>query len=146
MLIRDMLETDLDAVCVIEGETFSNPWSKTSFLQSISDMDNHYLVAVIDGKVVGYCGYYGVAGEGYIYNVAVKQAYRRQGIGYLMLKELIQQAKGRGVTGLTLEVRESNKPAIDLYRRLGFAKEGIRKDFYTKPVEDAIIMWRNSIH
>lgn len=146
MLIRDMLEADLDAVCIIEEETFSDPWHKVSFLESISDIDNHYLVAIIDGIVVGYCGYYGVAGEGYIYNVAVERTFRRQGIGYLMLKELIKQAEGRGITALTLEVRESNKPAIGLYKRLGFTREGIRKNFYTKPVEDAVIMWRNSIH
>ncbi|NLL73936.1 MAG: ribosomal protein S18-alanine N-acetyltransferase [Clostridiales bacterium] len=145
MLIRDMLEVDLDMVCKIEEETFSDPWSKTSFLKSISDANNHYLVAIIDSKLVGYCGYYGVSGEGYIYNVAVDKDYRRQGIGYQMLVELIKKAEARGITALTLEVRQSNMAAIHLYKRLGFSQEGIRKDFYTKPIEDAIIMWRNPI-
>jgi len=146
MLIRKMAEADLDEVCKIEEETFSDPWSRTSFLEAMSDENNNYIVAIIEGEVAGYCGYYGVCGEGYIYNVAVKQVFRRQGIGYRMLKELITQAEDRGITSLTLEVRKSNYPAINLYKKLGFKEAGIRKDFYTKPTEDAVIMWRNPIH
>ncbi|NLJ97374.1 MAG: ribosomal protein S18-alanine N-acetyltransferase [Clostridiales bacterium] len=145
MLIREMLETDLDEVCVIEAETFSDPWSKTSFLDSLSDSNNCYLVAVVDRSIVGYCGYYGVAPEGYIYNVAVSKNYRRQGIGCKMLEELIKQASLRGITSMTLEVRVTNRPAIELYKSLGFNQKGIRKDFYNKPKEDAIIMWKESI-
>ncbi len=146
MLIRDMTAADVDEVYAIENETFSDPWSKNSFRVSISEPSNHYLVAIVEGRVVGYCGYWGVAGEGYIYNVAVKASFRRQGIGLSMLKELIVQARGRGMTSLTLEVRQSNEDAIQLYRRLGFAEAGVRKDFYTKPSEDAIIMWLSPIH
>lgn len=146
MLIRKMLESDLEEVCKIERETFSDPWSKSSFLDTISDDNNHYLVAVLDGAVAGYCGYCGVCGEGYIYNVAVKSNYRRQQIGFRILKELIRQAEDRGISSLTLEVRKSNLPAILLYKKLGFVEAGIRKDFYTKPREDALIMWRKPIH
>lgn len=146
MLIREMVEADLEAVSIIEKETFSDPWSKTSFFDSLSDSDNCYLVVELNGAVIGYCGYYGVAPEGYIYNVAISQNYRRQGIGYIMLEELIKQASARGITSMTLEVRVSNKAAIELYKRLGFNQEGIRKDFYKNPNEDAIIMWRESIH
>lgn len=145
MLIRKMEEGDLEEVCAIERETFSEPWSKTSFLETISDENNCYLVAVIDGTVAGYCGYCGVAGEGYIYNVAVKADFRQQGIGYRMLNELIEHAQNKGIYSLTLEVRKSNYPAINLYKKLGFMEAGIRKDFYTKPTEDALIMWRNPI-
>lgn len=146
MLIRDMVEADLDEVYKIEQETFADPWSKESFLNSISDKNNHYLVATIDDKITGYCGYYGILGEGYIYNVAVKESFRRQGIGLMMLEELILQSVSRGITFLTLEVRSSNASAIHLYKKLGFVEIGIRKDFYTKPLEDAIIMWRSPIH
>lgn len=145
MLIRKMVERDLEEVCQIERETFSDPWSKASFLETLSDENNHYLVVIIDGSVAGYCGYCGVCGEGYIYNVAVKSTFRRQGIGQRMLEELIKQAESRGITSLTLEVRKSNYPAINLYKKLGFVEAGIRKDFYTKPIEDAVIMWRNPI-
>ena len=145
MLIRDMTATDLDEVYEIEKETFSDPWSKASFLDSISDPSNHYLVAIIDEEVVGYCGYWGVAGEGYIYNVAVRASHKRRGVGLMMLEELIAQAVGRGITSMTLEVRKSNIAAISLYKKLGLTEAGIRKDFYTKPIEDAIIMWRRPI-
>ena len=146
MLIREMTTEDLDEVCRIEQETFSDPWSKKSFLDTMSDENNHYLVVVIDEIIAGYCGYCGVLGEGYIYNVAVKQSFRKQGIGFAMLAELIKQAKSRGISSLTLEVRQSNLPAINLYKRLGFAEAGIRKDFYTKPLENAVIMWLDAIH
>lgn len=146
MLIRSMVEADLDEVCKIEQETFSNPWSKSSFLETISNQNNLYLVALVDGFIAGYCGYCGIVDEGYIYNVAVGQRFRRQGIGFYMLEELIKQANSRGITSLTLEVRKSNQPAIHLYKKLGFTQVGIRKDFYTKPQEDAIIMWRRPIH
>jgi ribosomal-protein-alanine N-acetyltransferase len=145
MLIRDMTAADADEVYRIEAETFSDPWSKTSFLDSISDPNNTYLVAIVEELMVGYCGYWGIAGEGYIYNVAVKESFRGLGIGFKMLEELVEMAKGRGITSLTLEVRESNYPAIHLYKKLGFAEAGIRKDFYSKPIEDALIMWKSPI-
>jgi len=146
MLIRRMEETDLEEVCAIERDSFSEPWSRASFLDSISNENNLFLVAAVDGAVAGYCGCYTVAWEGYICNVAVSKNFRRQGIGYKMLNELIMRAEDRGIFSLTLEVRVSNLPAINLYKKLGFVEAGIRKDFYTKPVEDAIIMWRNPIH
>ncbi|CUH93689.1 ribosomal protein S18-alanine N-acetyltransferase [Herbinix luporum] len=146
MLIRDMSKADLEEVYQIEKESFQDPWSKNSFIEAISNKNNIYLVAIVDGLIAGYCGCYGVAGEGYIYNVAVGKNYRRQGIGFRLLQDLIEAAKSRGIESLTLEVRKSNLPAIKLYKKLGFVEAGIRKDFYTKPLEDAIIMWKTSIH
>lgn len=141
-----MSKADLEEVYQIEKESFQDPWSKNSFIEAISNKNNIYLVAIVDGLIAGYCGCYGVAGEGYIYNVAVGKNYRRQGIGFRLLQDLIEAAKSRGIESLTLEVRKSNLPAIKLYKKLGFVEAGIRKDFYTKPLEDAIIMWKTSIH
>jgi ribosomal-protein-alanine N-acetyltransferase len=141
MLIRNMTEIDLPEVCAIERETFSDPWSEEDFRGSLSEANNGYLIAEIEGCVVGYCGYWGIAGEGYIYNVAVKKEYRRQQIGYQLLKNLIESSKDKGVDTFTLEVRSSNEAAIHLYETLGFERAGIRKDFYSKPKEDAVIMW-----
>ncbi len=145
MLIRDMKEEDLDQVLNIEQETFSDPWSYDDFASSFRDENNRYLVAEVDGIIAGYCGYWGIAGEGNIYNVAVKKEFRRQKLGLFMLSSLISQAKGRGITALTLEVRQSNEAARRLYQQLGFVDAGIRRDFYTKPNEDAVIMWLNPI-
>ena len=132
-------------VCEIEQDTFSDPWSEEDFRSSLYEVNNDYIVADIDGKVVGYCGYWGIVGEGYIYNVAVKREFRRQKIGYSMLKTLLNESAGRGITSFTLEVRYSNAAAIRLYESLGFIRAGIRKDFYSKPKEDAVIMWLNPI-
>lgn len=141
MEIRRMTENDLPFVMEIEESSFSEPWSEDSFRSSLRDSKNDYLVAVIDDKVVGYCGYWGILDEGCIYNVAVKEEFRGQKIGQGMLSALIEQAFARGITSLTLEVRVSNEPAIRLYESLGFERAGIRKDFYAKPKEDAVIMW-----
>lgn len=139
--IRVMTEADLPSVNYIETETFSDPWSEEDFRKSYEDPNNHYLVIEIDHRVVGYCGYWGVGDEGYIYNVAVQQEYRNQKLGYEMLSELIETGKFNGITSFSLEVRCSNEAAIRLYEKLGFVSEGIRKNFYTKPPEDAVIMW-----
>ncbi len=145
MEIRSMTEADLSEVCAIENEIFSDPWSREDFRNSLLDDKNDYLVVEIDGRIAGYCGYWGVAGEGDIFNVAVKQEYRRQHVGETMLKALISKGLARGITSFTLEVRSSNEPAIRLYESLGFEKAGIRREFYTKPKEDAVIMWLNTI-
>lgn len=141
MLIRKMIEADTQQVCAIELETFSDPWSEEDFKNSMNEPNNVYLVAEMDGLIAGYCGYWGIAGEGYIYNVAVKKEYRRHGIGYQMLKKMLMESVDRGVASFTLEVRRSNEAAIHLYESLGFESAGIRKDFYSKPKEDAVIMW-----
>lgn len=141
MLIRRMVEEDLPQVYAIELETFSDPWSEEDFKKSMQEPDNGYLIAELDEIVVGYCGYWGIAGEGYIYNVAVKKDYRRHRIGYQMLNTLITESFARGISSFTLEVRRSNEAAIRLYESLGFENAGIRKGFYSKPQEDAVIMW-----
>lgn len=145
MEIRRMTETDLAEVIAIEQESFSDPWSEEDFRSSFLDEKNGYLVAVIDDRVAGYCGCWGVAGEGDIYNVAVKKEFRRQHIAEKLLRALIQMSAERGITSFTLEVRATNEPAISLYRSLGFESAGIRKDFYSKPKEDAVIMWLHMI-
>lgn len=145
MVIRRMEEADLSQVCAIEQQIFSEPWTQEDFQQALKNKNNGYLVAEVDGQVAGYCGYWGIPPEGYIYNVAVQKEYRRQLIGYQLLCKLIEMAKVNGIQALSLEVRYSNTPAIQLYKRLGFEEVGIRKDFYSKPTEDAIIMWLKSI-
>jgi ribosomal-protein-alanine N-acetyltransferase len=145
MEIRKMTEADLPEVCAIEQDIFSQPWSEEDFRNALKDSNNCYLVAVIDKIVIGYCGYWGIAGEGDIYNVAVKEDLRGQKIGFRMMTELINEAKSRGIASLTLEVRISNLAARHLYETLGFEAAGIRKDFYSKPKEDAVIMWLKPI-
>lgn len=141
MLIRNMEEKDLDAVYEIECATFSKPWSMTDFKESLSDVHNLYLVVEENEKIIAYCGMWGVVDEGQINNVAVEKKHRGKGIGYSMLKELIEKGKTKGLVAFTLEVRVNNKPAVTLYEKLGFKSAGIRKNFYEEPTEDALIMW-----
>lgn len=141
MIIRPMEEKDIPQVYEIECNTFSLPWSKDDFLNSVSDPNNIYLVVQKEDHIIGYCGLWGIAGEGQINNVAVAKSYRNKGIGGTMLTALIQKGRELGLTTFTLEVRISNKSAIQLYQNLGFQIIGIRPNFYEYPKEDALIMW-----
>jgi ribosomal-protein-alanine acetyltransferase len=133
---------DLRQVAIIEKENFSCPWSETAFASTLEKENIIYLVAVELEEIIGYCGEWYVLDEGEITNVAVSRSSRRKGIAVQLLQELFVQAQKKGVTLHTLEVRKSNQSAINLYEKLGFQAEGIRKNFYEKPTEDAIIMWK----
>ena len=139
--IRRMKPGDLEKVVEIERKTFSEPWTYDSFEHSLESANDIYLVAEEDGEIAGYCGLWGVIDEGQITNVAVAENHRKNGIGKQLLLRLLEEARAKKYSVFTLEVRVSNKPAIALYEQLGFVKEGIRKDFYRKPREDAAIMW-----
>ena len=140
--IRPMASDDLDEVMEIEKVSFSVPWTKSDFEDSINKQMALYLVAVMDERIVGYCGLWGVIDEGQINNVAVSKEYRGRKIGFKMLTELLSKGNDMGLEAFTLEVRTSNMPAIALYKKLGFEEAGIRKNYYTAPREDALIMWR----
>lgn len=138
--IRLMRQEDLDSVAQIEQETFSMPWSREGFASSLGRNDTLYLSAFSDGELAGYCGLLQVLDEGEITNVAVKKCFRGQKIASMLMAELLKKGSDRGITFFVLEVRKSNKYAIRLYEKAGFLQAGIRKNFYEKPIEDAVIM------
>jgi len=145
ILIRQLMREDVDEVCELEEEAFSMPWHKESFIEMIENPDAYYLVAVLTehNQVVGCCGMRSIVGEGDISNVVVKKEFRGQGIAKQMMHELLKAGKKEfQIESFTLEVRLSNTPAIHLYEKFGFVSEGIRKNFYDKPTEDAMIMWK----
>lgn len=141
--VYPMQEEDLEQVAEIERKTFSIPWSKNAFYESMKRKDTIYLVAKEGKNVVGYSGIYCFYEDGEITNVAVEPAYRRQKVGKQLLDKLQEEAKTLGVTRFFLEVRVSNTGAIELYKTLGFREDGIRKGFYENPKEDALIMWKS---
>lgn len=147
MTIREMSEQDLDAVSSIEKSIFSRPWSKQSFYDAIMNPNNIYLVVENknqnNNEIIGYCGLWGIAGEGQINNVAVAKPYRGRHVGTLMLKELLEKGRLGGLSEFYLEVRISNSNARKLYQNLGFEEVGIRRDFYELPKEDAVIMHKS---
>lgn len=142
--IREMNLDDVDRVCVLEEMAFSMPWHKESFIEMIENKDALYLVADDEkAGVIGCCGVRSIVGEGDISNVVVHPDFRKKGVAYDMLTQLISRGKKDfGIKEFTLEVRLSNMSAIHLYEKLGFVSEGIRKNFYEEPVEDALIMWK----
>lgn len=142
--LREMKNEDADAVAMIEQECFSLPWSKEALLASMSQSYSYFVVAKTDDDIAGYGAIYVVAGEGEIINIAVKGEYRRCGIGEAIVKDLLHEGKVRQAEKVFLEVRESNDAAIALYERCGFEKQGIRKNFYEKPIENAVIMWKEA--
>lgn len=145
IIVRKMQTEDLTEVCRIEKENFSLPWSEKSFLESMERKDTVFLTALIGEEVAGYIGCYCIAGTGEITNVAVKSTHRRKGIGGMLLEKLYEEGAALETCEFFLEVRESNEAAIALYSRQGFAKEGIRKNFYEKPIENAVIMWKHEV-
>lgn len=141
--IEPMQVIDLQEILVIEKLSFPIPWSKQAFLYELLTNEYAlYLAARENGQVCGYVGMWLVTDEGHITNLAVHPAYRRRGIGRLLLKNLIKEGKKRGLRRLTLEVRCSNLVAQSLYMELGFTKAGVRPSYYQDNHEDALIMWK----
>ena len=140
--IKPLTEEYVNQVCVLEEEAFSMPWHKESFMEMIENKDACYLVGLLEGQVVSSCGLRNIVGDGEITNVVTKSSERGKGIGEQMLLKLMEEGCNMGVEAFTLEVRKSNEPAIHLYEKLGFVTEGVRKNFYEEPTEDALIMWK----
>ena len=143
ILIRQMRESDLDSIMEIETKTFSPPWSREAFLLEITkNILAKYIVAEINGNVVGYGGIWLIIDEGHITNIAVDEKYRGLGVGNRILEGLIQLCIDRNIKAITLEVRKSNEIAKSLYKKYGFVEHGIRPGYYLDNNEDAIIMWK----
>lgn len=136
-------EIHMDMIYEIEKSSFGDPWTKDDFRQSLKNRDYLFLAAVCDGTVWGYI-LGSVNGDyGYIDNLAVSPEHRRQGIGEMLLNKFFEYAENSEYCcGVSLEVRESNLPAISLYRKTGFTEAGKRIKFYSSPVEDALIMMK----
>ena len=144
--IAPMTAADLEEVLAIEQIAFSSPWSRESFLYELRENKRAvYLAARETDRVVGYAGMWVIFDEGHITNLAVRPDCRRQGIGGRLLDELTTAAKERGVSRLTLEVRQSNLGAQLLYTQKGFVSSGLRRRYYRDNNEDAVIMWKSEI-
>ena len=130
----------LECLAALEQECFSSPWSYESLLEELSNPMAVFLVAVAEGCVAGYVGMHHILDEGYITNIAIKEPYRRQGIGAMLLQKLKEYGLQNDMAFLSLEVRCSNVAAIALYKNKGYEIAGARKGFYTCPTEDALIM------
>ena len=131
----------LDSLADLESLAFSTPWSSDALAEELQNPLAVFLVAEdVDAEsAVGYLGMHHILDEGFIANLAVHPAYRRQGIARSLLREAQEYAEAHDLARLTLEVRASNVPAIALYEGMGFTRDGIRPGFYDSPKEDAAI-------
>lgn len=139
-LITNADRSHVAGIHAIETECFSDPWTEESIISQLPDGNHAFLVAIDGEHVIGYVGMMKVFDEGYISNVAVTAAYRRQKIGDALISELMKRAEEWELSFVTLEVRESNEPAKALYAKHGFRQVGLRKGYYTKPKENAVLM------
>lgn len=135
-----MREDDIAQIAQIESLCFDVPWSAGAFAGELKNPNAHYFVACDGPVVAGYGGFWNVAGEGHIMNIALRPNFQGQGWGNKLLLRMIDEAKKQKLLFLTLEVRASNEPAKALYKKLGFALCGVRKGYYAPSGEDALIM------
>jgi [ribosomal protein S18]-alanine N-acetyltransferase len=153
--IRRMREADLAAVRTIEAQSFSNPWSDDTFRGEIQNTSISFPLVVVrrpanpvaagnpivaDDEVVAYIIYWQIGDDVQVNNVAVRPDCRGMGLGEAMMRHVIGRVRGAGAAFVTLEVRQSNTPALTLYQKLGFEIMDTRKNYYTKPDEDAYVM------
>lgn len=139
--------SDLDPIVEIERASFNTPWTPDMFRWELrnDDVSATYVLKTSDGLVAAFCCVWVVLDELHINNVAVRPEFRRRGFASVLLEHVMDEAIGRGVTAATLEVRRSNAGALRLYERLGFSLSGVRRNYYTNPVEDALILWRSVV-
>ncbi len=138
---------DLDAVLAIEQASFTNPWTREMYLAELENegVSYCYLARDASGAVVGFCSFWRVLDELHLNNLAVAPPHRGSGIGTALIRAVLREGARLGARRATLEVRRSNDAAQRLYARLGFVQAGVRRGYYTSPVEDALVLWREDL-
>ncbi len=134
-------EDHIATILGIEKLANGAPWSEKSFRNELDHPHGIFLVAILEGMVVGYGGVWHVIDEAHITTVAVAELDRRKGIGQKLMVELLKKSKDAGMTCSTLEVRAGNDAAIKLYEKLGYQITARRKGYYPDNKEDAVVMW-----
>ena len=143
--IRRMQKEDVPSVMVIELECFAVPWRESAYLTELSNRSAYYIVACIDGEVVGYGGMWVIMDESHITTLGVSKEHRGQKIGERVLFAMLEEARRHDARRATLEVRESNTVAQNLYRKYGFQPAAIRRAYYTDNHENALVMWVDNL-
>ena len=138
---------EIESVLAIEEASFTNPWTREMYR---AELDNRgvsycYLAKDATGEIIGFCSFWRVLDELHINNLAVQPSRRRAGVATALLEHVLRQAIALGATRATLEVRRSNTAARLLYERFGFTVTNVRHAYYTKPVEDALVLWRERL-
>ena len=136
---------DLEEILAVDRESFLRPWTRAMYEAELRNLgvSRIYVIRAPGARVAGYCAVWMVDGELHINNLAIRPAFRRRGLATTLLCEVLREAAARGCVRATLEVRRSNHPARRLYEALGFRLLGVRRGYYTDPVDDALVLWRD---
>jgi ribosomal-protein-alanine N-acetyltransferase len=142
--------SQIDDILAIEEASFSSPWTREMYLAELnnSGVSYFYLARTLSGaaaEVIGFCSFWHVLDELHINNLAVLPAHRRSQIGTALLRRVLDDGAQLGASRATLEVRRSNDPARMLYEKFGFSVAGVRRGYYSNPIEDALVLWRESL-
>ncbi|WP_297993612.1 ribosomal protein S18-alanine N-acetyltransferase [uncultured Clostridium sp.] len=139
-----MKDVHINGVYNLSKECFAIPWTLDSITNELNNPLAKYIIAenLETNEVIGFVGVWIIAGEGDITNIAVNPKYRKHGVASNLLLNLLDICKSLNCNDITLEVRESNIPAQNLYKKFDFKEEGIRKGYYSDNGENAIIMWK----
>jgi ribosomal-protein-alanine N-acetyltransferase len=138
-------EQDLEGVLKVEAVSFNNPWTREMYTKELQNrtLCHIFVARSEEWTVAGFCSFWIVYDEMHINNVALRPQCRAQGIGTALVRHAIGAATELGAHRAILEVRASNAPARRLYERLGFYVAGTRQNYYTNPLEDALLLWRD---
>jgi ribosomal-protein-alanine N-acetyltransferase len=137
----------IPSVLEIEAASFTSPWTREMYLSELENRNVSYcfLASFDNGPAIGFCSFWRVLDELHINNLAVLPDFRHRGVGAELLAFVLNEGARLGALRATLEVRRSNTPALMLYERYGFTVAGIRRDYYTNPQEDALILWKDQL-
>jgi ribosomal-protein-alanine N-acetyltransferase len=138
---------DIDAILAIEQVSFTNPWTREMYQAELENRGVSFCFLAKDGagRIVGFCSVWRVLDELHINNLAVLPEFRRAGVATALLERALEHGVRSGALRATLEVRRSNDAARLLYEQFGFTVAGIRRGYYTKPVEDALVLWKEAM-
>lgn len=131
----------IPSILEIENHSHGSPWSERSFQNELDHEHGVFIVALLNGQVVGYAGEWILVDEAHVTTVAVHKDFRRKGLGKSLMNELLSRAQDKGAVCSTLEVRAGNVAAIQLYESMGYVRVGLRKKYYPDNNEDAVVMW-----
>lgn len=140
-------QADLDAVLAIEEASFTSPWTREMYLAELENkgVSYFYLAKTPLGEIVGFCSFWRVLDELHVNNLAVAPKHRRAHAATALLSRVLEDGARMGAQRATLEVRRSNEPAQRLYERFRFTVAGVRRGYYSNPVEDALVLWKEGL-
>lgn len=139
-MVHEMMPEDVDRVFEIEQICFSNPWSLRSIKSGQNSSIDTWLVLEEEGDILGYCVFRVIGGEGELLRIAILPEFKGRGLSKKLMDQMVEFSRKKNVHTIYLEVRESNIKARNLYKSYGFSEEGIRKNYYRHPCENAVIM------